>query len=167
MALSESTYKANQLDITQTEAIWLSEQHLDHARRMRALADNAAKRYTESAVLLAELTIERDALPDGAEKTSLTTQIDRIEKGANEWLKVHAKKWRAMWGNGPTAQDARKATLATVYDPETDAITATVETPGQMTLAESGWPALVFTAVDANVDGTVTAAELTTYYDGL
>lgn len=167
MALTEPTYKANQLDITQTEAIWLSEQHLDHARRMRALADNAAKRYTESAVLLAELTVERDALPDGAEKTAITTQIDRIEKGANEWMKVHAKKWKAMWGAGPTAQDARQFTLSRVYDPATDSITAEVQTPGQMTLQESGWPSLVFTAVDANSNGVVTAAELTAYYDAL
>lgn len=166
-ALNDPTYRANGIDLTQGEALWLAEEQVDHARQLRALVDNTIRRNADIAIEIAELTVERDALPDGAEKTALTTQIDRIEKGANERAKVTSKKFKALAQTTPDAKAARRYTLATVYDPETDAITATVATPGQMTLAESGWPALVFTAADANTDGTVTAAELTTYYDGL
>lgn len=167
MALTVPTYRANGMDITQDEAVWLTNEILDHARRLRALADNNAKRMTEMTLALAELTAERDALAPGTERDQLTTAIDRIEKGVNEETKIAVKKFRALASAVPTATNARRFTIVQSYNPDTDLITATVETPGQMTLAESRWPSLVFSAVDANANGVVTAAEVTAYYDGL
>ena len=167
MAVTEPVFRGNQLDITPAEALSVSEMSLDHARRLRTFADNTIKTATEVNALLAELTVERDALPAGTEKDALTTAIDRIQKGANEELKVFAKKWRLSWGNGPKAQDARKATLALSYSRDTNAITVDTATPGEMTLEESRWPQALFTLVDVNASGTVTAAECATYWDSL
>ena len=167
MALTIPVYRANGMDITQDEAIWLTNEILDHARRLRALADNNAKRLADMTLAIAELVVERDALPQGTERDQLTTAIDRIEKGVNEETKIAVKKFRALALATPNATNARKFTVVQSYNPDTAALTVTTETPGQMTLAESRWPSLVFALVDTNADGAVTTAEVAAYYNAL
>ena len=167
MALTIPVYRANGMDITQDEAIWLTNEILDHARRLRALADNNAKRLADMTLALAELVVERDALPQGTERDQLTTAIDRIEKGVNEETKIAVKKFRALAQATPNATNARRFTVVQSYNPDTAALTVTTATPGQMTLAESRWPSLVFSLVDTNADGAVTTAEVAAYYNAL
>lgn len=164
-ALPEPRYLVEGVTLTQGEALWLTEARITYERTQRERISAVGVRLTEVGAEIVELKADRDATKDQGEKDAITAQITKIEDGTTERGKVAVRKVYAA--ARPSAGDARKITLSAAYDYAGDALRGDADNGGFLTRAETGWPAFVFNAVDANSNGELTAAELRAYWDGL
>lgn len=161
-----ATYTIDGIELARGEAAWLQQARVEYERDLLAFiqADTAA---TDATVESARADLE--ALPDGAEKTALTAQLVAIDTATAERVKLADRDFKKRARKRPTAIDARQNTLKVFYNNQQSKIRsgADIDKDGALQLGETGLPDFIFTAIDANSDGALSAAELDTYWTQL
>lgn len=167
-AVSEPSLIVNNFELTIDEGVALvqdRQRHLGELRnRMQLLVS-----YRDDAVATEKAMIaEANAMPEGAARTQLLTKAARIAGAAGDRMDRSVKELRELIKSLPSPQEQRKETLTLGYNRVAQIWRVDDGGDGALTRAEAlYWPALVFDAVDANDDESVTLAEARAYWDGL
>lgn len=162
--IKEPKYSIDDVLLTQGEALWLINARITHANAARGRIDRVAYAVADVNEELVDLAAERDALPPGAERDATTTQLDVIDLGMTERVKLSAKAVRKALRNPPTPNDARRETIRAVYNHSGGVLRGNPTPQNTHTRQTSGLPKFIFDAIDLNLNGEATVIEFSVYW---
>lgn len=164
-AIPEPRYDVEQITLTQSETEWLIDARIEYERDAYAKVRDIGTRIAEAERDIVELEAERDATEDQAARDAIDAEIAALKQVAIDSRK---RKQRKVYSEArPSAADARRVSLAVIYDADTGTLKADANEDGFLTKAEIGWPKFVIDDIDANADNKLTAAEIAAYLGGL
>ena len=158
-----ATYTVDGIDLAKGEAAWLlrariayEQQMLDILTQDEFISDNVEDARAELATL-----------PNGPLKTAITKAVAAADAGEAARAQIANRRLDKIFQARPSGGDARKQTIARIYDRVDGAFSQDLNEDGRMSRAEARWPALIFDAVDKNADGAISLTEMATYWDAL
>jgi len=124
-------------------------------------------RHTDKAYLLVVDVGEADRRAERVAKGETEADATIIKDGMKKQVAAQLRELGGHLADVPSPADVRYKTIKTIWNHTGQRFRKDPADPAGMTKEETGFPAWLFTLVDADADGFLSAADLNTYTTSL